>query len=62
MKTALQVTSWIAVVIGVLAIFGGFGTTVEGVFAIVDPYALFGGLLFASQGVLSLIYIAHKEN
>lgn len=52
MKSALQITSWFAVVIGVLALLGSEG----------DPYTLLGAVLFAVQGTLALIYISKKEN
>jgi hypothetical protein len=55
MKLALQIVSWVAIVIGVLAIVGGLAETSS------DPasayYSLLGGALFATQGVLSLIYV-----
>lgn len=47
MKLALQIVSWIAVVLGVLAIIGSAG----------DMYALIGGMMFFTQGLLALLYI-----
>lgn len=47
MKIALQIFSWVAVVLGVLAFIGSEG----------DPYALFGGALFLTQGILALVYV-----
>lgn len=61
MKLPLQIASWIAIVIGLLAVVGGFGTTAEGTFAIVDGYAVIGGALFLTQGALSLLYITESE-
>lgn len=62
MKSALKITSWIAVVLGVLAIFGGLtGTDYYGN-PVIDGYAIFGGLLFLTQGILSLVYIILKED
>ncbi len=52
MKTALQITSWFATVIGVLAIIGSQG----------DAYTLAGATLFLVQGVLALVYIKQTEN
>lgn len=55
MKTTLRVFSWIAVVLGALAFFSGIGEI-----AVQDPnavYSLFGGSLFLTQGILSLVYI-----
>lgn len=60
MKLTLQIFSWIAVVIGVLAVLGSFGITEDGTFGIVDYYGILGGGLFFAQGALSLIYI-HKD-
>lgn len=51
MKLALQITSWIAVVIGALALVGYTG----------DPYTLVGALLFLGQGVLALLYIRQQD-
>lgn len=57
MKFALQLFSWISVVLGVLAIFGAVAT--------VDPQAaqqsFIGGALFLIEGVLALIYVNKKE-
>ena len=55
MKQALTITSYIAAVIGSLAILSSLGGGVDAV------YSLVGGVLFLSQGLLSLIYInQHK--
>jgi hypothetical protein len=59
MKLGLQIFSWVAVVIGVLASISGLSQISA------DPtsayYSLLGGALFATQGVLSLIYVnQHK--
>jgi len=47
MKLALQIISWIAIMIGALAIIGADG----------DYYAFVGGVLFFTQGLLSILYI-----
>ena len=60
MKTAVQVFSWIAIIIGMLAFIGGFEPLADGSY---DMYAFLGGGLFFTQGLLTLIYIAqNKEN
>lgn len=59
MKLALQIFSWVAVVIGVLALIGGLSeitTTPEDAY-----YGMTGGVLFTVQGILALIYI-HQTN
>ena len=53
MKTALQVTSIIAIVFGALAILGGLVDA--------DGYALIGGSMFAGQGIIALVYINEKK-
>ena len=57
MKKALQIMSWVAVVLGGLAILGGFSETTaeEAMFAFV------GGLLFGVEGLLALLYIKQVE-
>lgn len=55
MKLPLQIFSWVAVVIGFLAIFSSLGT-VDG------EYGVVGGSLYLLQGILSLAYISEKEN
>lgn len=63
MKTALQIFSTIGILIGVLAIIGGFTSGIDAYGnPAVDGYALFGGVLFLTQGVLSLVYIAIQED
>ena len=58
MKLAVQIFSWISIVIGALAILGGVVTgTGE-----LDGYALLGGGLFLTQGLLAIIYIYTNEN
>lgn len=55
MKLTLQITSYIAIVIGALAILGSAAA-----FSSADPaagYQLIGGVLFFAQGLLSLVYI-----
>jgi hypothetical protein len=57
MKTALQIFSWIAIVIGALAIIGGFTSVDAYGNSIVNGSALLGGALFLTQGILALVYI-----
>jgi len=52
METALKTVSIIAIIIGALAIVGGEG----------DYYAFIGGAFFATQGILSLVYISKTKN
>ena len=47
MKTALQIFSWIAIVIGFFAIIGSAG----------DYYGFIGGSLFLTEGILAVAYI-----
>lgn len=54
MKTALQVMSWVSVAFGALAILGGVAEPA-------DSYAILGGIMFLTQGVLALVYIAEKK-
>lgn len=49
MKIALQIVSIIAIALGGLAVISGAIDT--------DGYALVGGGLFLTQGILSLLYI-----
>lgn len=59
MRQAVQVFSWISIVIGVLAILGGFvpdPTTGQ-----LDLYAFLGGGLFFLQGMLTVIYLAQEK-
>lgn len=55
MKLGLQTFSWVAVVLGVLAVIGGLTTLSS------DPsgacYSLLGGVLFGVEGVLALFYV-----
>ena len=59
MKSAVKVFSIISIVIGGFAFLGGLGDMS------VDPqaagYALVGGALFLTQGILSLIYIGKSR-
>jgi hypothetical protein len=50
-KTALQIFSYIAIVLGALALMGSGG----------DYNALLGGGLFLTQGVLAIGYINQQE-
>ena len=59
MKLAVQIFSWISIVIGLLAILGGFApdpTTGQ-----LDPYAFLGGGLFFTQGLLTVIYLSQEK-
>ena len=56
MKLALQITSWIAVVLGALAILGGTSETGQ---QALDSFL--GGAMFLGQAVLALAYIQFKE-
>ena len=57
MKTILQITSWVAVVLGVFAILGSLPTAEY----YADGYGMFGGALFILQGTLALVYINETE-
>jgi len=62
MKTTLQIFSTIAILIGSLAIIGGFTSGIDAYGnPTVDGSALLGGVLFLTQGILSLVYIAIQE-
>lgn len=62
MKTTLKTLSWVCIVLGVLAIIGGFtAVDVYGNSAI-DGYALLGGVLFFAQGLLTITYIGSEGN
>ena len=49
MKLALQIISWVGVVMGAFALLGSITEY--------DPYAVIGGALFFLQGLFALIYI-----
>ena len=51
MKIALQIFSWIAIVLGLLAIIGSE----------VDNYAFIGGALFLTEGILAIAYIQNTK-
>lgn len=53
MRETLKVVSWIAIVIGSLTILDGLPTAEY----YADVYAIVGGLMFAGQGILALVYI-----
>lgn len=53
MKSALQIISWIGVIIGALAILGGLTEPTPD-----QAYTLVGGALFFLQGALALAYIS----
>jgi len=53
MKIALQIFSWIAIVLGALAIIDSGATG--------DFYAFTGGALFLTLGILAIIYIKDAE-
>lgn len=61
MKTLVQTMSIIAVVIGLLSIFGGFTTYDSYGAPTLDGYAIFGGMLFLLQGAFTLIYISEED-
>jgi len=53
MKKALQIVSWFAIVLGGIAILGGFSEpTAEDA-----SYSFIGGLMYAGQGLLAILYI-----
>jgi hypothetical protein len=57
MKKALTIMSWAAIVLGGLAILGGFSenSAEEAMFSFV------GGLLFGVEGLLAILYIKETE-
>lgn len=55
MKTPLQILSWVAIVMGVLAIFGAASEGGED-----SLYALIGGTLYLSLGIVAITYIKEK--
>lgn len=57
MKVALSIVSYFAVVVGTLAVIGGLLSTDANGSAMVDPYAILGGGMFLTQGILSLVYM-----
>lgn len=59
MKLALTITSWVAVMIGVLAILGGFGNLAAA--PTTAYYDFIGGGMFAGEGILALAYISDRE-
>ena len=54
MKTSLKVLSWVAIVLGALAVIGWAGNTSDG-------YALVGGAYFIIYGVVALKYIGENK-
>jgi len=59
MKLALQIISWIAVVLGALAIIDGLSVMSydsEGAY-----YSMVGGAMFLTQGVVALIYVNQQK-
>ena len=60
MKLTLQITSWVSVVIGVLAFIGGLGELAATPTA--AYYSFMGGAMFAGQAIVALAYINYKEN
>jgi uncharacterized membrane protein (UPF0136 family) len=55
MKLGLQIFSWVAVVLGVLAVIGGLAGGE-------DSYSsLLGGILFGVEGVLALVYVSQTQ-
>jgi len=57
METALKILSWVAIVLGVMAILAGFGE----INAEEASYSFVGGLLYGSLGLLSILYIKSKN-
>ena len=57
METALKILSWVAIVLGVMAILAGFGE----INAEEASYSFVGGLLYGSLGLLSILYIKSKK-
>ena len=52
MKTALQISAYIGITLGILAILGSFAEPAPD-----RAYSFIGGLLFFVQGCISLAYI-----
>lgn len=56
MKLTLQISSWFSLIIGVVAVLGGFAAINN------DPAnaanELLGGLLFGTEGLLALLYVS----
>ena len=61
MKQTLQVLSWICLVLGVLAIIGGFTAVDAYGNSAIDGSALLGGVLFFTQGLLTVIYLSEGK-
>jgi len=59
MRQAVQIFSWISIVIGALAILGGFAP--DPITGQLDPYAFLGGGLFLLQGLLTVIYLSQES-
>jgi hypothetical protein len=57
MKTLLTITSWIAIIVGILAVIGSLPTAEY----YADWYGIIGGLLFTTQGTLTLVYIEENK-
>jgi len=58
MRTSLKVFSIIAIIIGACAIFGmATEPTLEEAM-----YSFLGGALFATQGILTLVYLGQTKN
>ena len=53
MKILAQVISYFSVIVGGLALLGGLVTETGKI----DSYAVIGGLLFLTQGVVTLVYV-----
>jgi hypothetical protein len=54
MKIALQIFSWIGIVLGFFAVLGSLEGGADA------AYSFFGGALFFTQGLLALIYISQN--
>jgi hypothetical protein len=59
MGLALTITSWVAVVLGVLAVLGGFFNLAT--LPTTAYYDFAGGVMFAGEGILALVYINQTE-
>ena len=58
MRLAVQVFSWFSIIIGALAVLGGFVPLPDGTY---DPYAFIGGGMFLIQGLLTIIYLSQES-
>ena len=61
MRLLVQIFSWVGVVMGLLAVIGGFTTTDELGRQMINGSAIVGGLLFFTQGALTLVYLSQER-